>query len=1684
MHPNFIVGTVADPVVIVNTATVTNINLTYVPDVAFTSGNTNILAVLPNGQIEAVGPGTTTLRAAYQGISNQTSVTVMAAPAQPLLTHRYSFTSDASDSVSGENGTLMGGAVITSGSLDLTANGPSGQGNGTSGSYLALPRDVITGYPAATVEMWATLGINPVANGRLFDVGSWFADGGDSSAFVLSPTWDGTSTALVLNPQLSILTGFPNATLAGVPLQNATNNQETSFAEPLASLGTVQIVGVATPSGLSLYANGILASFSSNSDSLLSVSNQFVSIGQSFGLTWNDDSSDYNPDINGTIDEVRLYYGALPPAQIAADAMAGPNSTNGTPGALETVSASIPSTIPLGTVAHATVLATYANVGAVNVSTAATYASSNAAIISVTGGQLTGLELGSTTISVTYGGSNFTQLVSVVPLYTALMDRYSFIANANDSVGTNDGTLQGTASIASGGGLSLDGGGWVSLPAGTISANYYALTYELWANVQRTVDGAPTVIAYFGNSGAAARMVTKANETRCWTEYYDGLGQDARVEPPGPIAGSVHLVAIFDPAAGYMTFYKDGILLNSNTITGLLSPISGASDAENLIGANDGGSIPITGTINEFRIYNGALTIDQIRASIAAGPANVPLINGTINPGAITSVSVSMHPNFIVGTVADPVVIANTATVSNINLTCVPSVSFTSGDTNILVVLPNGQVQAVGAGTTRLTATYQGINGQTSVTTLPVPAQSLLTHRYSFASDASDSISGENGILMGGAVIDSGGGLDLTGNNESGVDGVGTSGAYLGLPRDVITGYPAVTVEFWANVGIDSGSSRLFNVGDYGNPVTISTTVSLAGGDTSVFGLSPSYDGTGTAVFLDPTNAQVAPFQEAETAVLLDSLTQPVQVVGVVTPATLSLYTNGELAAVSPTTYSLLAVTNQFASIGQSFALDGPFANGIVSEARLYYGALPPAQIAADYKAGLSSTNGAPGALETVSAFIPSTIALNMVTNATVTATYANVGAVNVTAAATYASSNTALISVTGGQLTGLELGSTTISVTYGGSNFTKLVTVLPPLPAVLMDRYSFIADASDSVGTNDGTFQGDASIATGGGLSLPDQAGWVSLPAGTITPAFTALTIEIFADVQRTSDGGNPTVIAFFGNGTYFSRIITKANALNCWMGYGTPGHGTDSESRIWPPGPIAGNVHLVGVWNPERQSLLFYKNGILMGSNTMPAGFPMGNLAGANDTANAIGANSGGGVPIAGTIYEVRIYNGELTIDQIRASIAAGPANIPLINGTINPGAITSVSVSVHPNFIVGTVADPVVVANTATVTNINLTYVPDVAFTSGNTNILAVLPNGQIQAVGAGTTTLTATYQGISNQTSVTVMAAPAQALLTHEYSFTSDASDSVSGENGTLMGGAVITSNSLDLTGNGASGPAGQGGKGQVGTSGAYLALPRDVITGYPAATVEMWATLENTAANSRLFDVGSWFADGGDSSAFVLSPNWEGNATALVLNPQLPILTGFPNATLAGVPLQSATNNQETFFYGPLASLGAVQIQIVGVATPSGLSLYTNGILASFSPNSDSLLSVSNQFVSIGQSFGLTWNDDSSDYNPDINGTIDEVRLYYGALSAAQIAADAKLGPGSVVPTLTAAVSGQSVIISWPAPSTGFTLQSSPALGGAGENWQPVSGQTQVGAYWTLSVSLSGSGNARFFRLVN
>ena len=76
---------------------------------------------------------------------------ISAAPLNAALTHRYSFTTDTSDSVGGANGTLVGtvggGPTVAGGALQL--NNPAFTGPSSGQNYLSLPPSILPSEPEA-----------------------------------------------------------------------------------------------------------------------------------------------------------------------------------------------------------------------------------------------------------------------------------------------------------------------------------------------------------------------------------------------------------------------------------------------------------------------------------------------------------------------------------------------------------------------------------------------------------------------------------------------------------------------------------------------------------------------------------------------------------------------------------------------------------------------------------------------------------------------------------------------------------------------------------------------------------------------------------------------------------------------------------------------------------------------------------------------------------------------------------------------------------------------------------------------------------------------------------------------------------------------------------------------------------------------------------------------------------------------------------------------------------------------------------------------------------------------------------------------------------------------------------------------------------------------------------------------
>jgi hypothetical protein len=256
----------------------------------------------------------------------------------------------------------------------------------------------------------------------------------------------------------------------------------------------------------------------------------------------------------------------------------------------------------------------------------------------------------------------------------------------------------------------------------------------------------------------------------------------------------------------------------------------------------------------------------------------------------------------------------------------------------------------------------------------------------------------------------------------------------------------------------------------------------------------------------------------------------------------------------------------------------------------------------------------------------------------------------------------------------------------------------------------------------------------------------------------------------------------------------------------------------------------------------------------------------------------------------------------------------------------------------------------------------------------------------------------------------------ALLTNRYSFNetsgTTAVDSVSGKNATLMntatfsaGAAVIAPVYGTLSGD---------------ATGPYIALPPNLVTNYTAITMEAWITptLDDALGGAfwaRVWDFGN--SDGVNGvNSFIYSR--VGNSSFAVLADSFTAATGDSWCFTAATML----NGQENHFVWTADPVTRVA------------HVYLNGIL----------VGTTTTFTNSPAIVGSTTNDwlgrSQFQADPYINASFDEFRIYSGALTPFEVAANFQNGPDTY-PTSYGTINGLQLQIASPiglgnsAPST-------------------------------------------------
>lgn len=216
-----------------------------------------------------------------------------------------------------------------------------------------------------------------------------------------------------------------------------------------------------------------------------------------------------------------------------------------------------------------------------------------------------------------------------------LLHRYDFTSNANDSVGTANGTLRGSATI-SGGALnttsvagSLSGGApqnGVQLPPGAVAGITGPFTIESWFKVNFG-GGYTTLFSFSGNNTGSYILATPARGNSPYASTISVIGgggnfAEQQASEQYQDNGVLHQMTVtYDGTT--LSYYIDGALSSFSGLSPTVSDSGLVLATLNYIGINGGSPWPdnsVNGSTLDFRIYGRALTAGQITNLYALGP--------------------------------------------------------------------------------------------------------------------------------------------------------------------------------------------------------------------------------------------------------------------------------------------------------------------------------------------------------------------------------------------------------------------------------------------------------------------------------------------------------------------------------------------------------------------------------------------------------------------------------------------------------------------------------------------------------------------------------------------------------------------------------------------------------------------------------------------------------------------------------------------------------------------------------------------------------------------------------------------------------------------------------------------------------------------------------------------------------
>lgn len=1553
-----------------------------------TSSDPEVLSVINNNLVRAVAPGTATLTAEYNGHTATVEITVTDEVPELRLDHRYSFDTDANDSVGTAHGELRNGATVADGKLVLNPVSNASE----DAQYVKLPPGMMTPYMSATIEIWAQSD-NQTSSynwSRFWEFGN--SNGGEdvfdggTQVFNCTPRGD-----VILYSTLSTFYGMSSITSSGPvgglnPAGRLVRGQEYHIV----------VVADGINKTLSMYCNGVL---------IKTVAADFAPM--DIGYTYNNLIGRSNwaadPGLYGKINEMRIWNGAMTQEDVFASMASGPDQViDPTVPALENITLTAnKTTLYLNERLPISLQGEYADLGSVDIISVAEVSTSDPNVITVIkNDQVRAVGVGTAVITAEYNGQSSTLELTVTDELPELRldHRYSFESDANDSVGTAHGELRNGATVSDGKLVlapidkTTANAQYVKLPPGII-APYMSATIEMWGqidnqsqdyNYARFWDFCSSNEGEDVFDGETQRLYLTPRGSTTLNSVYTSPYGEWSITAQGTIGGldqgvESHIVVVADGVNQTLSMYRDGILIE--TIEAEVAPMDLGYTCNNLLGRSGFGHDPgLFGKINELRIWSGAMDINDVRINLAAGPDMLPDAIGELE-----SITIALDGNvtsFVEEGVKAVTVYANYENLENVMLN-LADVEISSSDEEVVVYdAEGGYLRAMGVGTATVTAVYGEVTGTLEITITEAPP-AILTHRYSFDTDITDSVAGANGTLYGAASV-ADGKLILPGDTlKSDSD----EAAHVRLPSNLISECESVTIEMWVTVDELQGWGRVF---DFGNKegtagtkymffAPYNMTVNSSSANFVVSGQGGAEQSLYRKGYYIPTGEEV----HVAITVLADGNLGRMYVNGIMVAESLEISNNP--AKIGPMEYCYL---------GRAMYAADPIFKGVLNEFRTWNGAISPLGIAVNTAVGPDSLfEGELGELTDIRIVVDNENPLpGEEVGYVVYADFENL-------------KNVPFNTMDGVVVTcdnpNIDLGlwsysspfvlSGNLTVTYGDKVVEKPIAI-KDTTVELMHRYSFddgaYTNPVDSVGGMNGVNYG-LDIQDGNLIMTSDI--YIELPQGILAGTEDgAITFETWLDLEATTvgDWGSLTIS--------FVNLEDTTSKLGYSLGFQPGKAGNSRNNTSWAVVEIAegdangayyktetfGNKGLPGnglshvVWTIDAASevMKLYINGRFENQVAYTLGV---------DRTKAVFENyigylgcSRNAVGVAGKMAEFRIWKGVMPSDQVVANYVAGPDVLVDVESTAE-------SITLE--------APATVIAGAATLANVKVDFTdapaalctdsPKVQLISSDESILTIDSKKRLVGVAAGTATVTAIYNE-ELETSVEVEVLPEQFGLLHRYSFTDGVKDSVGVADGWLVGpDAIVADGELQLN-MGWTNYAAE-------VQHAYAQIPNGVISGLKSMTWEVWFTPGTYFADwNRMLDFGSCNSSG-DSDEYVF----------------VSIYTGAANHRVA-----SRINGSERFYTVTMPDLTrnyeGQQLHMIYTYGENGeVTAYLNGEALASTGSNYLLGEISDNNNYIGRSAYLT--------DPPISYSMTEFRIWNGVMDAATAAASYAAGPDAL-----------------------------------------------------------------------